>query len=63
MSVTLKPPCDDVAILQGAAAAPCGASAKRWVLVASILGSSMAIIDGTVVNVRSEEHTSELQSL
>jgi EmrB/QacA subfamily drug resistance transporter len=62
VSVTLKPPCDDVAILQGAAAAPCGASAKRWVLVASILGSSMAFIDGTVVNVALPAIQSDLQA-
>jgi EmrB/QacA subfamily drug resistance transporter len=51
MSVTLKPPCDDAAIRHGGTAAPCAASTKRWVLVAAIIGSSMAFIDGTVVNV------------
>src|SRR4029077_20222867 len=36
----------------GAAAdTPCAQAAKRWVLVAAITGSSMAFIDGTVVNV------------
>ena len=30
---------------------PCSSEAKTWVLVATILGSSMAFIDGTVVNV------------
>ncbi|MFZ0278254.1 MAG: MFS transporter [Candidatus Sulfotelmatobacter sp.] len=30
---------------------PCRAEARTWVLVATILGSSMAFIDGTVVNV------------
>ena len=45
-----KPPCDEAAIL--AVSSPdspvhCG----RWVLAATILGSSMAFIDGTVVNV------------
>jgi EmrB/QacA subfamily drug resistance transporter len=33
------------------AATPCRAKASIWVLVATILGSSMAFIDGTVVNV------------
>lgn len=44
-----KPPCDEAAIL----AAPSGVSsaAGSWVLAATILGSSMAFIDGTVVNV------------
>jgi EmrB/QacA subfamily drug resistance transporter len=31
--------------------APCAAAARPWVLTATILGSSMAFIDGTVVNV------------
>ncbi len=30
---------------------PCSSEARIWVLVATILGSSMAFIDGTVVNV------------
>ena len=46
-----KPPCDEVAILRGRAAAPCGRAAQRWTLLAAILGSSMAFVDGTVVNV------------
>lgn len=32
-------------------AVPCGAEARTWVLAATILGSSMAFIDSTVVNV------------
>jgi EmrB/QacA subfamily drug resistance transporter len=51
MSVSLKPPCDDAVIQHGAATVPCSATAQRWVLVVAILGSSMAFIDGTVVNV------------
>src|SRR6195256_6905828 len=31
--------------------APCKAQSQAWVLAATILGSSMAFIDGTVVNV------------
>ncbi|HEY7286752.1 MAG TPA: MFS transporter [Vicinamibacterales bacterium] len=45
-----KPPCDEAVILTGRTGRStpgCG----PWVLVASILGSSMAFIDGTVVNV------------
>jgi EmrB/QacA subfamily drug resistance transporter len=34
-----------------AAVAPASTSGERWLLVATILGSSMAFIDGTVVNV------------
>lgn len=34
-----------------AAAAPCPKASEPWILAATILGSSMAFIDGTVVNV------------
>ena len=44
-------PCDKGAILHGEAGPPHSAAAARWTLVAAILGSSMAFIDGTVVNV------------
>ncbi len=50
MASIARPPCDDAAILAG----PCEAPAKTngpWILAATILGSSMAFIDGTVVNV------------
>ncbi|MBV8157006.1 MAG: MFS transporter, partial [Dyella sp.] len=46
-----KPPCDEGLILGGAPAVPCSSRSKHWTLVAAILGSSMAFIDGTVVNV------------
>ena len=51
MTQSLRLPCDEAAIAHGGAAAPCSAGGKRGVLVAAILGSSMAFIDGTVVNV------------
>lgn len=51
MSQIGKPPCDDAFILHGAAATPCAPSSRRWVLAAAIFGSSMAFVDGTVVNV------------
>src|SRR4029453_12223543 len=38
-------------IWSGAAAAPCSKTSGRWILAATILASSMAFIDGTVVNV------------
>src|SRR2546421_13113439 len=64
MSHILKPPCDE-AVIQAAPESgtnevklPAQAALKTpakhigsWVLVATILGSSMAFIDGTVVNV------------
>ncbi len=51
MSQIGKPPCDEGAILGGAPESPGAAAGRRWTLVAAILGSSMAFIDGTVVNV------------
>lgn len=47
---TMKPPCDD-AVIQSRASTPCRADARPWILAATILGSSLAFIDGTVVNV------------
>src|SRR4051812_44508331 len=46
----MKTPCDD-AVMQSSASIQCSANAQRWILAATILGSSMAFIDGTVVNV------------
>src|SRR6266852_5723179 len=45
-----KPPCDEGAIL-AAAPGESSASGGAWILAATILGSSMVFIDGTVVNV------------
>jgi EmrB/QacA subfamily drug resistance transporter len=50
MAVVAKPPCDEAAILTGVAEYP-NANRGRWVLAATILGSSLAFIDSTVVNV------------
>jgi EmrB/QacA subfamily drug resistance transporter len=44
-------PCIEGVVLSGRAEAPCGPAAEPWVLAATILGSSMAFIDGTAVNV------------
>jgi EmrB/QacA subfamily drug resistance transporter len=48
-----KAPCDDTLILHGARPEEgiCPEASKPWVLAAAIVGSSMAFIDGTVVNV------------
>ena len=46
-----RQPCDEGVIRSGKAAVPCSKSSGPWVLAATILGSSMAFIDGTVVNV------------
>src|ERR1700676_2871016 len=44
-------PCDEAAIRATVAARNCAANAKRWVLAVTILGSSIAFIDESVVNV------------
>jgi EmrB/QacA subfamily drug resistance transporter len=51
MSHIGRPPCDEGVIRGAGSGAPCARSAQRWVLAAAIIGSSMAFIDGTVVNV------------
>src|SRR6476661_4848544 len=50
MTIPVKGPCDEAAILAGASGRTTQAGG-RWVLAATILGSSLAFIDGTVVNV------------
>ena len=47
----MKPPCDEAAVRSANADVPCTAQAANWILAATILGSSMAFIDSTVVNV------------
>src|SRR5918996_1984470 len=44
-------PCDEGVIRAGATVSPCAAGSEPWILAATILGSSMVFIDGTVVNV------------
>lgn len=44
-------PCEDGVIRSRPADAQCAQRARPWVLAATILGSSMAFIDGSVVNV------------
>ena len=51
MSQIGRPPCDAALILHGAQALPCAPSVRTWVLATAILASSMAFIDGNVVNV------------
>ncbi|MFN2577689.1 MAG: MFS transporter [Pyrinomonadaceae bacterium] len=48
----LRSPCDESVInTRKAATSRCGQAQRRWTLAATILGSSMVFIDGTVVNV------------
>ncbi|MBA2450209.1 MAG: MFS transporter, partial [Chloroflexi bacterium] len=47
----VKPPCDEGVVRAAPDVAACAEGVGPWVLAATILGSSMAFIDGTVVNV------------
>lgn len=51
VTARLTTPCDEGVILAGKAGNPCREGAEPGVLAATILGSSMAFIDGTAVNV------------
>lgn len=51
MPVFLQDACDENVIRSGRAGAACSKTRGRWILAATILASSMAFIDGTVVNV------------
>mgnify|MGYP001091125277 CR=1 FL=1 len=56
-----RAPCDEGVIRAAVADAPgCAERVKPWVLAATILGSSMAFIDGSVVNVALPAIQSEL---
>src|SRR4030081_3750534 len=46
-----RAPCDEGVIRAAAEAPGCAERARPWVLAATILGSSMAFIDGSVVTV------------
>src|SRR5919206_224802 len=46
-----RDPCDENVIRSGGPSTSAARSRGRWVLAATILASSMAFIDGTVVNV------------
>src|SRR6201997_5666432 len=58
----MKPPCDEAVVRSANADAPCSVQAARWILAATILGSSMAFIDSTVVNVALPALQSSLQA-
>jgi len=51
MSLVAKPPCDEGAVLGAGACTGFAPTARRWTLAAAILGSAMAFVDGSVVNV------------
>ena len=53
---TMKPippiaqPCAEGVIIASPSLAPCSSTAAPWILAATIIGSSLAFIDGSVVN-------------
>src|SRR3712207_1427432 len=47
----LKYPCEEGVVRSRGAEAPCSLIAGPWILAATVIGSAMAFIDGTVVNV------------
>ncbi|MCM3902598.1 MAG: MFS transporter, partial [Pyrinomonadaceae bacterium] len=51
MPNVIRDPCDEGIILSQKTALPCSEKQSRWILAATILASSMAFIDSTVVNV------------
>src|SRR5438105_10048423 len=51
MWALVREPCDENLIRSAPARSTCTKSRGRWILAATILASSMAFIDGTVVNV------------
>jgi EmrB/QacA subfamily drug resistance transporter len=58
---TLKArPCDELVIRSTPSAGPCAKRQRTWVLVAAVLGSSMAFIDSSVVNVALPKMESDL---
>src|SRR5439155_12941914 len=62
MATFVKSPCDEGVIRSAPEATPCAPHVGVWVLVATILGSSMAFIDGSVVNVALPVITGSLES-
>jgi EmrB/QacA subfamily drug resistance transporter len=62
MSNIVKPPCDEGVIRAKPCLEPCASPLKPWILTATILGSSMVFIDGTVVNVALPVLQSELDA-
>lgn len=51
MTIATRSPCDEAVIRSAGASAQCAPAARPWILLTTILASSMAFIDSTVVNV------------
>ena len=58
----LKDPCEEGVVRSRGAEAPCSLTAGPWILAATIIGSAMAFIDGTVVNVALPEIQARLNA-
>jgi EmrB/QacA subfamily drug resistance transporter len=58
----LKYPCDEGVVRSKGADAPCAPASAPWILAATIIGSAMAFIDGTVVNVALPEIQARLNA-
>src|SRR2546429_406498 len=58
----MKQRCDEAVIRSGTRSAPPKTKSRSWILAATIVGSSMAFIDGTVVNVAVPALQSSLHS-
>src|SRR5882672_1942275 len=61
MATIARPPCDEAAIRSNRCSQPSSINGP-WILAATILGSSMAFIDGTVVNIALPALQSSLQA-
>jgi len=58
----LRQPCDEAVVLSSPTNNPCSPASAPWILTATILGSSMAFIDGTVVNLALPELQARLNA-
>ena len=61
-AASIAQPCDKGVILSAPAAVPCSPAAAPWILAATILGSSLAFIDGSVVNLALPAFQAELNA-
>jgi hypothetical protein len=48
-----RPPCDEGVVRTSRASGPCTPASAPWVLAATIIGSAMAFIDGTILGASS----------
>ena len=51
MIVTERPPCDAAVVRTAPETPGCASHARRWVLVVTILGSSVAFMVASIINV------------